>query len=306
MKGDGTMKRKLLPAILLFLAMALTVRVSTLAAEPAGSGTAEPTEAGQRSLEEVSRQLNNPVADLWALNFQFNRYYLNGRVTDRTRDQELLNFQPVLPVHLTESWNLINRPVLPFIFNSPAFEPGKGWHDESGFGDVSLVSLLSPANLTSGLIWGVGPTFIFPTASDNTLGQGKYQAGPAAVGVYMGQEWILGALVQQWWSFAGDNGSRPGASQSNIQYFIQYLFGEHWQIGMQPNILIDWKADQGQRFTVPVGLGIGKMVKFGPLPVKFTLEGDYMVVNPDDFGQRYGIRFQIIPVLPALFKGTLF
>jgi len=300
------MTRNFVLAILLSVALALLGEICALAAEPAPAGAPEPTEAGQRSLAEVSKQLNNPVADISALNFQFNRYYLNGKVTDRTRTQELLNFQPVLPVHLTESWNLINRPVLPFIFNSPAFEPGKGWHDESGFGDVALLSLLSPAKLTSGVIWGVGPTFIFPTASETELGQGKYQAGPAAVGLYVGKEWVFGALFQQWWSFAGDNGSRPGTSQSNIQYFIQYLFGEHWQIGMAPNILIDWKADQGQRFTVPVGLGIGKMVKIGPLPVKFTLEGDYMGVNPDDFGQRYGVRFQIIPVLPDLFKGTLF
>jgi hypothetical protein len=290
----------------LCVAIALSGGVSALAAEAAGSGTAEPTGASQQSLEDVSKQLNNPVADIWSLNFQFNRYYLNGKVTDRTREQALLNFQPVLPVHLTENWNLITRPVFPFIFNSPAFEPGKGWHDESGFADVALLSLLSPAKLTSGLIWGLGPTFIFPTASDNSLGQGKYQAGPAAVGLYIGKEWIFGTLVQQWWSFAGDNGSRPGTNQANIQYFIQYLFGDHWQIGMAPNILVDWKADQGQRFTVPVGLGIGKLVKIGPLPVKFTLEGDYMAVNPDDFGQRYGVRFQIIPVLPALFKGTLF
>jgi hypothetical protein len=298
------MKRNPVLVVLLSVTLAFFGWTCALAAEPAG--TAEPSEAGKESLADVSKQLNNPVADISALNFQFNRYYLNGKVTERTRTQELLNFQPVLPVHLTESWNLISRPVFPFIFNSPAFDPGQGWHDESGFGDVALVALLSPAKLTSGVIWGVGPTFIFPTASDNTLGQGKYQAGPAAVGLYMGKEWVYGVLAQQWWSFAGDNGSRPGTNQSNIQYFIQYLFGENWQIGMAPNILIDWKADQSQRFTVPVGLGIGKMVKFGPLPVKFTLEGDYMVVNPDDFGQRYGIRFQIIPVLPALFKGTLF
>jgi hypothetical protein len=300
------MRRQRWLLALLCVAIALSGGMSALAAEPAGSGTAEPTGASQQSLENVSKQLNNPVADIWSLTFQFNRYYLNGKVTDRTREQDLLNFQPVLPVHLTEDWNLITRPVLPFIFNSPAFEPGKGWYNESGFGDVALLSLLSPAKLTSGLIWGVGPTFIFPTASDNTIGQGKYQAGPAAVGLYMGKEWIFGVLAQQWWSFAGDNGSRPGTNQANIQYFIQYLFGDHWQVGMAPNILIDWKADQGQRFTVPVGLGIGKLVKIGPLPVKLTLEGDYMVVNPDDFGQRYGVRFQIIPVLPALFKGTLF
>jgi len=290
--------------MLLSVVLALLGGIPALATEPAGAS--DPTEAGQQSLAEVSKQLNNPVGDISALNFQLNRYYLNGKVTDRTRSQELLNFQPILPFHLTESWNLMTRPVFPFIFNSPAFDPGKGWHDESGFGDTALSTLLSPAKLTSGVIWGVGPTLIFPTASNNTLGQGKYQAGPAAVCLYLGKEWVFGAFAQQWWSFAGDNGSRPGVNQSNIQYFIQYLFGKNWQIGMSPNILIDWKADQGQRFTVPVGLGISKMVKIGPLPVKFSLEGDYMVVHPDDFGQRYGVRFQIIPVLPALFKGTLF
>ena len=108
-----------------------------------------------------------------------------------------------------------------------------------------------------------------------------------------------------WWSFAGDS-DREGTSQANIQYFIQYLFGDNWQIGMAPNILIDWKADQENRFTVPVGLGIGKLVKIGPLPVKFTAEVDYMAIHPDEFGKHWGVRFQIIPVLQALFKDTLF
>jgi len=71
-------------------------------------------------------------------------------------------------------------------------------------------------------------------------------------------------------------------------------------IGMAPNILIDWKADQEDPFTVPVGLGIGKLVRIGRLPVKFSSEADYMVVHPDDFGQHWGVRFQAIPVLPAL------
>ena len=256
-------------------------------------------------MEDVAKQLNNPVADLWALNFQFNRYYLQGDVTDRTREQDVLNFQPVLPIHLTKEWNLITRPVIPFVFSTPEFEPGKGWDETSGLGDVAVVSLLSPAKLTSGIIWGAGPTFIFPTATNDALGQGKYQAGPAAVGLYMGKDWIFGTLAQQWWSFAGD-GDRELTSQANIQYFIQYLFGDHWQIGMTPNILIDWKEDQKNRFTVPVGLGIGKLVMIGPLPVKFTVEVDYMAIHPDDFGQHWGVRFQMIPVLPALFKDTLF
>ena len=296
------MKRNRRLFALVFLALLLPVAASAQTSD--SSGTAKPAMRDGKSIDDVAKQLNNPVADLWAFNFQFNRYYLQGEATDRTREQDLLNFQPVLPIHLTQDWNLITRPLIPFVFNTPDFEPGKGWDETSGLGDVGVVSLLSPAKLTDGLIWGAGPTFIFPTATNDALGQGKYQAGPAAVGLYMGKDWVFGTLAQQWWSFAGD-GDRESTSQANIQYFIQYLFGDHWQIGMTPNILIDWKEDQKNRFTVPVGLGIGKLVMIGPLPVKFTAEVDYMVVHPDDFGQHWGIRFQITPVLPALFKDTL-
>ena len=290
--------------LLIFLCLALLLPVAA-SAQTSGSPASAPPVQDQKSMDDVAKQLNNPVADLWALNFQFNRYYLQGDVTDRTREQDVLNFQPVLPIHLTKEWNLITRPVIPFVFSTPDFEPGKGWDETSGLGDVAVVSLLSPAKLTSGIIWGAGPTFIFPTATNDALGQGKYQAGPAAVGLYIGKDWVFGTLAQQWWSFAGD-GDRESTSQANIQYFIQYLFGDHWQIGMTPNILIDWKEDQKNRFTVPVGLGIGKLVKIGPLPVKFQAEVDYMVVHPDDFGQHWGVRFNITPVLPALFKDTLF
>ena len=258
-----------------------------------------------KSTEELAKQLNNPVADLWSLNFQFNRYIYKGPPADSAQTMDLLNFQPVLPIHLTSDWNLITRPVFPFIFNSPAFEPGEGWSDTNGFGDLTVLSVLSPAKVSSGLIWGLGTTAIFPTATNDFLGAGKYQAGPAAVALHMGKDWVFGAVAQQWWSFAGDS-DRASTSSANIQYFIQYLLGDGWQIGMQPNILIDWKADQDNRFTVPVGLGISKLVKIGSLPIKFSAEVDYMAIHPDDFGQHWGFRFQIIPVLPALFKDTLF
>ena len=290
---------------LLVLIVALLSMPVTAGAQAEGSAKNDDNNRQQSSTADVAKQLNNPVADIWALNFQFNRYYLQGKATDKTRKQDVMNFQPVLPIHLTREWNLITRPVFPFLFSSPDFQPGDGWDDTSGFGDIALVSLLSPADLSSGFIWGAGPTFIFPTASKDALGQGKYQTGPAAVGLYMGKSWIFGSLAQQWWSFAGDN-DRKSTSQANIQYFIQYVFGKSWQIGMAPNILIDWKADREDRFTVPIGLGIGKTVRIGRLPVKFTAEVDYMVVRPDDFGQHWSARFQMIPVLPALIKNTLF
>ena len=266
---------------------------------------------GTMSAEELNRQLNNPVSSVWSMVFQNNYTQLKNNFEDvpgwDKGDEKWfysLNFQPVLPLPLTSEWNLINRPVFPIYAGRPILE-SDGFENADGLGDIALVSLLSPAKTSGSFLWGVGPTFIFPTASKDELGQEKWQAGPAAVGLYLGKEWIFGAFPQHWWSFAG-NGDRQSTSQTNIQYFIWRLLPDQWQIGMAPNITIDWKADDDNKLTLPVGLGVGKLFKIGGLPVKFILEAHYAVIHPDDFGQGWNIRFTVTPVLPALIKDPIF
>jgi hypothetical protein len=79
-----------------------------------------------------------------------------------------------------------------------------------------------------------------------------------------------------------------------------------WQVGMSPNIQVNWKAEPGNKLTLPIGFGAGKLFRLGKLPVKLTLEVDYALVKPEDYGQRWTIRFQLIPVIPALVKDVLF
>ena len=261
-----------------------------------------PENAGQESLAELNRQLQNPVSSVWSLTFQFNNFFLKGSPSDKTRVQSLLNFQPVLPLHLTKDVNLIVRPVLPFIFSSPVFD-GQGFEDKGGFGDMALVPFISPAS--DNWILGVGPTTIFPTATNKGLGQGKLQLGPAAVVGWFNKDWLALIFPQQWWSVAGDD-DRPDTSQANIQYALYRFLPNAWNIGTAPNILIDWKADDGNKVTFPVGLSVGKTVKLGKLPVSFSVQGQWMPWHPDDFGQRWNIQLVIKPVIPSLIKGTLF
>lgn len=258
--------------------------------------------AGQESLAELNRQLQNPVSSVWSLTFQFNNFFLKGSPSDKTRVQSLLNFQPVLPLHLTKDINLIIRPVLPFIFSSPVFT-GEGFEDKGGFGDMALVPFISPAS--DNWILGVGPTTIFPTATNKGLGQGKLQMGPAAVVGWFNKDWLALVFPQQWWSVAGDD-DRPDTSQANIQYALYRFLPNAWNIGTAPNILIDWKADDGNKVTFPVGLSVGKTVKLGKLPVSFSVQGQWMPWHPDDFGQRWNIQLVVKPVIPSLIKGTLF
>jgi hypothetical protein len=42
------------------------------------------------------------------------------------------------------------------------------------------------------------------------------------------------------------------------------------------------------------------------VPIQSTLEFQWMPVHPDDFGQRFNIRFVFKPVLPNLVKKPLF
>jgi hypothetical protein len=279
------------------------------AEEPSNKGDASTSVAStesstQMSEDELTRQLSNPVSSVWSLTFQFNNFFLDGEPSDKTRINSLLNFQPVLPLHLTKDLNLIVRPVLPFIFTSPVFTQGEGFDQKGGFGDMAFVPFLSPAN-SGNWILGIGPSFIFPTASNKGLGQGKWQAGPAGVIGYYTKKWLALVFPQQWWSYAGDD-SRPDVSQANIQYAIFRFFHGGWQVGMSPNILIDWKVEDKNKVTFPVGLGVGKTVKFGRLPVNFQIQGQWMPWHPDDFGQRWNIQLTIKPVIPSLIPGTLF
>ena len=276
-------------------------RVAQAGPTPGTSESAEgkEDEPHQISSSELNRQLSNPVTSLWSLTFQFNNYRLENGEWNYN-----LQFQPVLPVSLTKDLNLITRPVIP-LYNSVPHETAPGEFDRTtGFGDIILLELLSPAH-TGHWILGAGPTFIFPTATSDFTGQGKWQAGPAVVVGYLTKDFIVGVFPQQWWSFAGDS-SRPDTSQMNLQPFAAWFFGEGWSIGYSGNILADWKAPSDNRWTVPIGVALGKVVKFGRLPVKLQIGGQYMPIHPNNVGQEWNIQFVVTPVIPKLIKEPLF
>jgi hypothetical protein len=267
----------------------------------AGSGLAE-ARNDTRSLTEVNKELSNPISSIWALQFQQNTFWLNKP----ERNVVNLLFQPVLPVSLTDNWNLITRPVIPVFNSTPYLNKSGNLHRVTGFGDTVLVELLSPSPKLAGpWLLGMGPTFIFPTASNARLGQNKWQLGPAGVIGYLGDKWIAGVFPQQWWSTGGPGSNTT--SQMNLQYFFSYFPAAGWSVGTSPNILVNWyAAKSSNKLTFPIGLNVAKVVKVGPLPVKFSVQGQYMPVHPDVFGQKWNLQFSMTPVIPKLIKGNLF
>jgi hypothetical protein len=276
------------------------------------------------SQAQISKLMDNPVGNLVIISNQFNWIQLKGSGFEGSKDAYVYKLIPTFPISLGDSWNLINRPIFAVpsvpvkkevgqligmsaaeVIHQPALlstvrDP---FGRTTGFGDFTYVGLASPKKpdrIGDGiLVWGVGPTLIFPTASEDVLGQGKYQAGPAAVAAYIGKKWAFGLFPQHWWSFTGDS-DRNNTSTSNIQYFIYYNITDTVKIGMSPNVTIDWKAESGEQVTLPVGLGVNWMTKMGKLPVRLGVEGYYSIIHPhDSMSSRLGVRFTITPVIPT-------
>ena len=203
------------------------------------------------------------MSSIWSIANQFNNFELNNGQWNNN-----WNFQPVMPVSLTKDWNLITRPVMPW-YNIVPHETAPGnFERATGLGDLALVELLSPAN-SGNWILGAGPTAIFPTATSPFTGQRKWQLGPSFVAGYLTKEYFIGVFPQQWWSIGGVH-SRPDTNQMNLQPIATLFFGEGWSLGYSGNILADWNAPSEDVWTVPVGLGLAKVVKFGSCQSSFS------------------------------------
>ncbi len=256
-------------------------------------------ETQPESLTEVNKQLTNPISNVWSLTLKQSNYLLDNPHAWNSE----LEFEPILPVPLTRDWNLVTRPSFKFLDSKPYVNSdGNSLHAE-GLGDSTLTTLLSPNTLNCQ--FGLGPTFVLPTATTQQTGDGKWQAGPAAVFGYLSKNWLLALYARQWWSFAGQS-DRSATNSLHLQYFAHYFVGDGWSVGMSPDILVNWEASPGQKLTFPVGLAFGKAVKVCGVPVKFEIQAQYMPIHPSDSGREWAIQFQITPQLPRLIQGAMF
>lgn len=233
-------------------------------AASAQSAAAMPAQAPGESTEELQKAVQNPIASLISVPFQNINAFGIGPYN---RTQDVLNIEPVIPAKISENWNLITRIIQPVIWQPYPNAPTGGAY---GFGDMVPSFFFSPRN-SGKLIWGAGPQFILPTATDHILGQGKVSMGPTVVVLTQPKPWTIGVLVSNDWSIAG-SGSRPSVNQMTLQYFINYNLQKGWYLSTSPILTANWKASSGNVWNVPVGGGVGRVMKFGPQPVNLNLQ----------------------------------
>jgi hypothetical protein len=239
----------------------------------------------------------NPVADLISLPFQNNTNFNVGRL-DHTQD--VLNIQPVIPISLNQNWNLVTRSILPVIYQ-PSLVPGDDI--EFGLGDFNPAFFLSPkapipVSPGVGLVWGAGPVFAFPTATDPLLGADKWSAGPTFVALLLTKKIVTGFLINNLWSYAGDD-DQPNVNMMTLQPFFNYNLPKGWYLTTSPIITANWEADSGNRWTLPIGGGIGRVFNIGKQPINASVNYYYNLESPEFTGGDSQLRLQWTFLFPT-------
>ena len=211
--------------------------------------------ASAQDQADLAKAAQNPVAAMISLPFQNNTLF---GVDPDDDVANVLNIQPVIPFTVGD-WNIINRTIVPVIYlpditaGLPELPEGVNGGSTFGLGDINTSFYFSPAK-PGPIIWGIGPSLTFPSATDENIGTQKWSAGPAAVALAQPGSWVIGSLVRQLWSFAGD-GDRQDVSQLLIQPFVNYNMEDGWYLVSSPIITANWEADSDDTWTVPLGGG---------------------------------------------------
>jgi hypothetical protein len=235
---------------------------------------------------DLAQKLSNPVADLISLPIQSN---IDFGIGPGEGTRWTTNIQPVIPFELSEHWNIISRTILPVIDVEGTQLGGTG--DQFGLGDTVQSFFFAPK--TSDPIWGVGPVFLIPTATDSLLGGEKWGIGPTAVVLKQNGPWTYGALANHLWDFAGDDG-RGSVNATYFQPFLSYTTPQATTFNLSVDSTYDWQANQ---WNLPINLGVSQLVKLGDQPVQFFAGVRYYAEKPAN-GPEWGLRFGMTFLFP--------
>ena len=162
------------------------------------------------------------------------------------------------------------------------------------WGDATISAFFSPSEAKNGFVWGAGPVFLVPTATDELLGGKKWGIGPSALALLQRHSMTIGALVSQTWSVAGDE------DRSDVNFlFMQPFFNYNWKsgagLGIMGEITQNWEAGSTTAYIIPTVSGV---TRIGKQLVSLLIGPRIQVASPNGNGAVFGVRAQLILVFP--------
>lgn len=242
----------------------------------------------QESDEELAKKLSNPIASLISVPFQNNTDYGIG---PNKGNRNTMNFQPVVPISISENWNMIGRIILPIVTQNNITSLGA---KENGLSDAVLSAFFSPKNSKNGLTWGVGPVFLIPTGTDDFLTTKKFGVGPTGVILKQTGGWTYGALANQIWSVAGSD-DRPDVNQLFVQPFVTYNWKSGAGLGANMEMTQNWEANTTTIWLTPTVSGL---TSIGKQKVSLLIGPRFNLAAPDGSKADWGWRAVVIFIFP--------
>jgi len=232
--------------------------------------------------DELAKKLANPIASLISVPFQYNYSQTYG--DDGYKN--LLNIQPVIPVSISEDWNLISRTIVPVIQQNDV-QPNR---NQFGLGDTTQSFWFSPkAPTSSGLIWGVGAAGLLPTGTDG-IGANTWAFGPTIVVLKQLGPWTYGFLMNQLW----DTGGQADISSMFIQPFLAKGLGKGRTLSLNSESTYNWKS---KKWTIPVNLAYSKVTKWGTQMISNQVGFGLYATTPSG-GPDWQLRYTLTLLFP--------
>ena len=276
-----------------------------------GNAPVEVTEGESKAQEQgsLAKAAQNPIASMSSLPIQWNAtpstqwapnlpipltnpvQYVKAKPNQTLN---VVNVQPVIPVPVSKSLTLVTRTIIPFIS-----QPWRAGTTIQSLGDINPSVFFVPT-LKGNFTVGIGPTLVIPSATDNRLSSKRWSAGPSGVLVYTKGRIVAGGLINNIWSFAGEDGR--DVNKMLIQPFLNYNLPKGWYLTSSPIITANWNHPKNKGWTVPVGAGFGRVFVVGKQPINASLSAYYNVVKPEVAGQTllgdWTIRAQVQFLFP--------
>lgn len=237
--------------------------------------------AKPEKIEKLAADVQNPVSDLLRFGLLNTNTFGAGR---NNYDFSVFDLQTIWAKKFG-NWGVVNRLNVPLIYlpsNAPAAPSGDSG-STFGLGDIQYTAFIArdePKRLFKP-IGGIGPTFLFDSATDDRLGIGKWGIGPSLAIVIKPDRWVNGVLVTNLWSFAGDD-QRPDLNLFLLRPFVNYNVWKGWYLTSTPLITANWEATERDKWSVPIGGGVGKVaLRVQKQPLNFRLQAFYFVEKAD-------------------------
>ena len=318
--GDGMMNRVLYSLQTTALTLLLLMSAPVLFAS---SDEEKSSKLADMSVDEIAKELSNPVTALATVNFDLElRGYQGSLPGADDQSTYIYKFQPSFPIPLDNGKNILMRATIPINGNQPLYhvDPVKNiqlpeWrvrqladtlptdkefidgHDH--LADVEFDIAYGGVS-ESGFISMYGVATVWPTSQDLSSGIDHIQLGPDLAFGKVTPWGVIGARAKHLTGIAGEDAW--DTNMTSLEIFFAYGLSNGWQIFSNPEIEYDWEAVSDNKLFVPIGGGISKTMQLGKVPLKVGFELQYYIVSPDSLGPQWLFTFNATPVFRNPFQ----